>query len=69
MTHDKRSESQFNYNPQDPFDGGEDPWYSWSSENQNEQGEAEEKKRTAIPYMSENAQDIENSKRSRGERL
>ena len=38
-------------------------------EAQNEQGEEEERKRNKIPYLSENAQDIENSKRSRGERL
>ena len=35
-------------------------------EEQNEQGEEEERKRHAIPYLSDNAQDIENSKRSRG---
>ena len=34
--HDKRTESQFQYNSQDPFDGGEDPWYSWNPENHEE---------------------------------
>jgi hypothetical protein len=33
---DKRSEAQFKYNPQDPFDGGEDPSYGWNVENHDE---------------------------------
>lgn len=63
MTHDKRSESQFNYDPQDPFDGGEDPFYTWNTENMPEPEAPKQ------PHMSRNAEDIENSKRSRGERL
>jgi len=38
-------------------------------EDENEMSEAEERKRTQIPYLSRNAEDILNSKRSRGERL
>ena len=38
-------------------------------EDENEIAEAEERKRTQIPYLSRNAEDILNSKRSRGERL
>jgi hypothetical protein len=38
-------------------------------ETENEIAEAEERKRTQIPYLSRNAEDILNSKRSRGERL
>lgn len=59
---DKRSESQFN---QDPFDGGEDPWYSWNSENMPD----EAPKHVKHHHISRNAEDIENSKRSRGERI
>jgi hypothetical protein len=43
--------------------------WSWTAESQNEQGEHEERERTKIPYLSRNAEDILNSKRSRGERL
>lgn len=53
----------------DNYDIPEGVDWSWTAESQNEQGEEEERKQTAIPYLSENAQDIENSKRSRGERL
>lgn len=64
---DKRTESQF---PDiNNYDIPEGIGWEWTAEAQNEQGEAEERKRTAIPYMSRNAEDIENSKRSRGERL
>lgn len=43
--------------------------YSWTSESQQEMSDHYERERMKLPYMSENAQDIENSKRSRGERL
>jgi hypothetical protein len=64
---DKRSESQF----PDPneHDIPEGIGWEWTSESQNEQGEAAERERTKIPYLSQNAEDIMNSKRSRGERL
>lgn len=63
---DKRSESQFN---KDPYDGGEDPTWSWTSESQDEQAQAELHKRHKTMPLSRNGEDIENSKRSRGERL
>ena len=43
--------------------------WSWTGESMDEQADAEERERTKIPYMSRNAEDIENSKRSRGEKL
>jgi len=58
---DKRSEGQFDY-PE-----GHD--WSWTAESQNEQGEVEASKRHTHRPMSRDAEDIENSKRSRGERL
>ena len=64
---DKRSEGQWpdinNYDIPEGVD------WRWTAESQDELAQSEEKKRHAIPYLSENAQDIENSKRSRGERL
>jgi hypothetical protein len=60
---DKRSENQWDGVLPEGID------WSWTAESQNEQGEEEERKLYASPYLSENAQDIENSKRSRGERL
>jgi len=38
-------------------------------EDENEAADAAERERTKIPYLSRNAEDILNSKRSRGERL
>lgn len=38
-------------------------------EEENELADKEERERTKIPYLSRNAEDILNSKRSRGERL
>ena len=66
---DKRSEGQFT--DINSIDHGQMPegFGTMTPEAQNEQGEEEERKRNKIPYLSENAQDIENSKRSRGERL
>jgi hypothetical protein len=63
---DKRSEGQFKYNPQDPYDGGEDPNYAWTSESQDEMSQHYLKEKHKIPHMSENAQSIANSKLSRG---
>ena len=64
---DKRSESQFpDVNKYDIPEGAD---WSWSSESQNEQAEKEAAARNKIPYLSRNAEDIENSKRSRGERI
>jgi hypothetical protein len=66
---DKRTESQF---PDiNKVDHGDTPegFGTMTPEAENEQADAEERKRTAIPYLSRNAEDILNSKRSRGERL
>jgi hypothetical protein len=66
---DKRSESQFpDINKVDHGDMPEG-FGTMTPETENEIAEAEERKRTAIPYLSRNAEDILNSKRSRGERL
>ena len=62
---DKRSESQFN---QDPYEGGEDPWYSWNPENMPDEMPKAVKQNKTMP-LSRNGEDIENSKRSRGEQL
>jgi hypothetical protein len=43
--------------------------WSWTGESMDERADAEERERTKIPHMSRNAEDIENSKRSRGENL
>jgi hypothetical protein len=43
--------------------------WSWTGESMDEQADAAERERTKVPYMSRNAEDIENSKRSRGENL
>jgi hypothetical protein len=43
--------------------------WSWTGESMDERADEEERERTKIPYMSRNAEDIENSKRSRGENL
>ena len=40
--------------------------YMHTSESQNEQGESAETEMHKLPYMSDNAQDIDNSRRSRG---
>ncbi len=55
----------------DQWDGisGEGHNWEWTPERQQEMSDHYERERMKIPYMSENAQDIENSKRSRGERL
>lgn len=72
---DKRSESQWKKlsqdmeNYQNKYGVPEGVDWSWTAESQNEQGEAEERERFKQPYLSRNAEDIENSKRSRGERL
>lgn len=68
---DKRSEGQFT--DINSIDHGDMPegFGTMTPEAQDEQAQEEYKKRYKLPnpYMSENAQDIENSKRSRGERL
>lgn len=72
---DKRSESQWKKlsqsieNYENTYGVPEGVDWRWTAESQNEQAEEEERERTKIPYMSRNAEDIENSKRSRGERL
>ena len=66
---DKRSESQFPDINKVDFGDMPEGFGTMTPESQNEQGEAEERERTKIPYLSRNAEDIENSKRSRGERL
>jgi hypothetical protein len=43
--------------------------WSWTSESQDERAQAELEKRHRVMPLSDNGQDIENSKRSRGERL
>ena len=53
----------------DNYDIPEGVDWSWTGESMDEQADAEERERTKIPYMSRNAEDIENSKRSRGENL
>jgi hypothetical protein len=60
---DKRSQSQWDGVLPEGIDT------SWTAESQNEQAEHAERERTKIPYLSRNAEDILNSKRSRGERL
>jgi len=60
---DKRSETQFDGVMPEGMD------FSWTAESQNEQGEEEAKKRHRHRPLSRDAEDIENSKRSRGERL
>jgi hypothetical protein len=64
---DKRSESQFPDPNEHEMPEGVD--WSWTSESQNELADAAERERTKIPYLSRNAEDMLNSKRSRGERL
>ena len=72
---DKRSESQWKdlaqmaEKDQDAHGIPEGHDWSWTGESMAEQSDAEERERTKIPYLSRNAEDIENSKRSRGERL
>lgn len=64
---DKRTESQFpDPNKHDMPEGVD---WSWTAESQDELAAAAEREHTKIPYLSRNAEDILNSKRSRGERL
>ena len=68
---DKRSDSQW---PDiNSIDHGNMPegFGTMTPEAQDEQAQEEYKKRYKVPHphLSDNAQDIENSKRSRGERL
>ena len=66
---DKRSESQWPDINSIPYGDMPEGFGTMTPEAQDEQAQEEAKKRHAIPYMSRNAEDIENSKRSRGERL
>ena len=74
---DKRSESQWSWDElqkiseKDLADYGipEGHDWSWTGESRAEQSEHDERELFKQPYMSRNAEDIENSKRSRGERL
>jgi len=66
---DKRSESQF---PDiNSVDYGDMPEHhgTMTPEEQDEQAQAELHKRHKIMHISRNGEDIENSKRSRGERI
>lgn len=64
---DKRSESQFtDINSIDIPEGVD---WRWTAESQDELAQEEAKKRHKIMPLSRNGEDIENSKRSRGERL
>lgn len=66
---DKRSESQFPDINSVDFGDMPEGFGTMTPESQNEQAETIERERTKIPYLSRNAEDILNSKRSRGERL
>lgn len=66
---DKRSESQFPDINSIDFGDMPEGFGTMTPEAQDEQASEEVHKRHKIPYMSRNAEDIENSKRSRGERL
>jgi hypothetical protein len=66
---DKRSESQFpDINSVSHGDMPEG-WGTMTPEAQDEQAQAELHRRHKIMHLSRNGEDIENSKRSRGERL
>jgi hypothetical protein len=66
---DKRSESQWPDIHTIAHGDMPEGFGTMTPEAQDELAEAAERERTKIPYMSRNAEDIENSKRSRGERL
>ena len=66
---DKRSDSQWpNINSVD-YGHMPEGWGAMTPEAQDEQAQAEIQKRHKIMPLSRNGEDIENSKRSRGERL